>query len=197
MKKMVKLVSLFIVFNLSAEELELGTSLPLTDIKMTDIGGENISLNDAKGDSGLLVIFTCNTCPWVIAWEDRYIELANVYKPKGVGMIAINSNEKQFDSADSMEEMKLHAKEKGYNFYYTMDLGSKIAYKFGATRTPHIFLFNNKDKLVYRGAIDDNAREPKKVKTTYLADAIDNMLVGKSIDPASTKALGCSIKFKN
>ena len=197
MKNMVKLVSLFIVFNLSAEELELGTSLPLTDIKMTDIGGENISLNDAKGDSGLLVIFTCNTCPWVIAWEDRYIELANVYKPKGVGMIAINSNEKQFDSADSMEEMKLHARGKGYNFYYTMDLGSKIAYKFGATRTPHIFLFNNKDKLVYRGAIDDNAREPKKVKTTYLADAIDNMLVGKSIDPASTKALGCSIKFKN
>ena len=196
MNNMVKLVSLFIVFNLSAEELELGAALPMADVKMTDISGEKISLNDAKRDSGLLVIFTCNTCPWVIAWEDRYVELANVYKAKGVGMIAINSNEKQFDSADSMGEMKLHAEEKGYNFYYTMDLGSKIAYKFGATRTPHIFLFNNKDKLVYRGAIDDNAREPKKVEITYLADAIDNMLAEESIDPASTKALGCSIKFK-
>ena len=97
MNNMVKLVSLFIVFNLSAEELELGAALPMADVKMTDISGEKISLNDAKRDSGLLVIFTCNTCPWVIAWEDRYIELANVYKPKGVGMIAINSNEKQFD----------------------------------------------------------------------------------------------------
>ena len=161
MKNMVKLVSLFIVFNLSAEELELGTSLPLTDIKMTDIGGENISLNDAKGDSGLLVIFTCNTCPWVIAWEDRYIELANVYKSKGVGMIAINSNEKQFDSADSMEEMKLHAKEKGYNFYYTMDPGSNLAYKFGATRTPHVFLFNYKDKLVDLSNVRINLKSNK------------------------------------
>ena len=197
MKIMFKVFSLFIVFSLSAEELELGAALPLADVKMTDISGENISLNDAKGDSGLLVIFTCNTWPWVIAWEDRYVELANVYKSKGVGMIAVNSNEKQFDSVESMEEMKIHAEEKGYNFYYTMDPGSNLAYKFGATRTPHVFLFNNKDKLVYRGAIDDNARKPKKIENTYLADAIDNMLIGETIDPASTKALGCSIKFKN
>jgi glutathione peroxidase-family protein len=162
---------------------------------MADISGKDISLNDAKGKNGLLVIFSCNTCPWVIAWEDRYVELAETYKDKGVGIVAINSNEKQFETVDSMEEMQAHAKEQGYNFYYTMDNGSKLASEFGATRTPHIYLFDKKDKLVYRGAIDDNARKPDKVENTYLADAIDNMLAGSAIDPAATKALGCAIKF--
>jgi len=112
-----------------------------------------------------------------------------------VGIVAINSNEKQFETVDSMEEMQAHAKEQGYNFYYTMDNGSKLASEFGATRTPHIYLFDKKDKLVYRGAIDDNARKPDQVENTYLADAIDNMLTGSAIDPAATKALGCAIKF--
>lgn len=179
-----------------AKELDLGSTLPLGNIKMADISGKDISLNDAKGDNGLLVIFSCNTCPWVIAWEDRYVELAEAYKAKGVGIVAINSNETQFESVDSMAEMQIHAKEKGYNFYYAMDNGSKLAQEFGATRTPHIYLFDNQDKLVYRGAIDDNARKPDKVENSYLADAIDNMLAGTKINPAATKALGCGIKFK-
>ncbi|MDP6133309.1 MAG: redoxin family protein, partial [Candidatus Marinimicrobia bacterium] len=134
-------------------------------------------------------------CPWVIAWEDRYVSLANEFKPQGVGIIAVNSNEKQFDSVDSMSEMQDHARKFGYNFYYTMDEGAVLAREFGATRTPHIYLFDQNDKLVYRGAIDDNARKPDQVENTYLADAIDNMLVGTKIDPAVTKALGCGIKF--
>lgn len=195
MKKFISLILIGCLTILSAKELDLGSILPLGDIKMADISGKDVSLNDAKGKNGLLVIFSCNTCPWVIAWEDRYVELADTYKDKGVGIVAINSNEKQFDTVDSMEEMQAHAKEQGYNFYYTMDNGSKLASEFGATRTPHIYLFDKKDKLVYRGAIDDNARKPDKVENTYLADAIDNMLAGSAIDPTATKALGCAIKF--
>ena len=195
MKKFISIILIGCLTILSAKELDLGSILPLGDIKMADISGKDVSLNDAKGKNGLLVIFSCNTCPWVIAWEDRYVELAETYKDKGVGIVAINSNEKQFETVDSMEEMQAHAKEQGYNFYYTMDNGSKLASEFGATRTPHIYLFDKKDKLVYRGAIDDNARKPDKVENTYLADAIDNMLAGSAIDPAATKALGCAIKF--
>ena len=195
MKKFISLILIGCLTIRSAKELDLGSILPLGDIKMADISGKDISLNDAKGKNGLLVIFSCNTCPWVIAWEDRYVELAETYKDKGVGIVAINSNEKQFETVDSMEEMQAHAKEQGYNFYYTMDNGSKLASEFGATRTPHIYLFDKKDKLVYRGAIDDNARKPDQVENTYLADAIDNMLAGSAIDPAATKALGCAIKF--
>ena len=195
MKKFISLILIGCLTILSAKELDLGSILPLGDIKMADISGKDVSLNDAKGKNGLLVIFSCNTCPWVIAWEDRYVELAETYKDKGVGIVAINSNEKQFETVDSMKEMQAHAKEQGYNFYYTMDNGSKLASEFGATRTPHIYLFDNKDKLVYRGAIDDNARKPDKVENTYLADAIDNMLAGNTIDPTATKALGCAIKF--
>jgi len=195
MKKFISLILIGCLTILSAKELDLGSILPLGDIKMADISGKDVSLNDAKGKNGLLVIFSCNTCPWVIAWEDRYVELADTYKDKGVGIVAINSNETQFENVDSMEEMQAHAKEQGYNFYYTMDNGSKLASEFGATRTPHIYLFDKKDKLVYRGAIDDNARKPDKVENTYLADAIDNMLAGSAIDPAATKALGCAIKF--
>ena len=195
MKKFISIILIGCLTILSAKELDLGSILPLGDIKMADISGKDISLNDAKGKNGLLVIFSCNTCPWVIAWEDRYVELAETYKDKGVGIVAINSNEKQFETVDSMKEMQAHAKEQGYNFYYTMDNGSKLASEFGATRTPHIYLFDKKDKLVYRGAIDDNARKPDQVENTYLADAIDNMLAGSAIDPTATKALGCAIKF--
>ena len=193
MKKILSIIT-GITFLISGE-LEIGSAMPLVDHQLADISGKTMTLTNAKGDAGTLVIFSCNTCPWVIAWEDRYVELAETYKDKGVGIVAINSNEKQFDTVDSMEEMQAHAKEQGYNFYYTMDNGSKLASEFGATRTPHIYLFDKKDKLVYRGAIDDNARKPDKVENTYLADAIDNMLAGSAIDPAATKALGCAIKF--
>ena len=197
MKKFISLILIGCLTILSAKELDLGSLLPLGDIKMADISGKDISLNDAKGENGLLVIFSCNTCPWVIAWEDRYVELAKKYRSKGIGVIAVNSNETTFKSSDSMDEMKKHAKENNYNFYYARDDGSKLAREFGATRTPHVYLFNAEDQLVYRGAIDDNAKNQKKVKKPYVADAIDAMLAGNTIKYASTKALGCGIKFKN
>ncbi|MBT4154288.1 MAG: thioredoxin family protein [Candidatus Marinimicrobia bacterium] len=176
-------------------ELEIGSAMPLMDHQLADISGKNITLANAKGDAGTLVIFSCNTCPWVIRWEDRYVTLANTYAPKGIGMIAVNSNAARFGSEDSLEEMVEHAKNNGYNFPYAQDPGSKLATAFGATKTPHIYLFNADDKLVYLGAIDDNAKNAKKVEVPFLANAIDALLAGKPINPQTTKALGCSIKF--
>ena len=181
---------------LLAGELEIGSTMPLKDLELADISGKNITLANAKGDAGTLVVFSCNTCPWVIRWEDRYVSLANTYAQKGIGMIAVNSNAARFGGEDSLEEMVEHAKNNGYNFPYAQDPESELASAFGATKTPHIYLFNGDDKLVYRGAIDDNAKNAKKVDVPFLANAIDALLAGNPISPQTTKALGCSIKFK-
>ena len=181
---------------LLAGELEIGSTMPLKDLELADISGKNITLANAKGDAGTLVVFSCNTCPWVIRWEDRYVSLANTYAQKGIGMIAVNSNAARFGGEDSLEEMVEHAKNNGYNFPYAQDPESELASAFGATKTPHIYLFNGDDKLVYRGAIDDNAKNAKKVDVPFLANAIDALLAGNPINPQTTKALGCSIKFK-
>lgn len=186
-----------LVSSVFGKELALDSSIPLADLKLQDVSGKEVSLSDARGDSGLVVIFSCNTCPWVIAWEDRYVELAKAYQPKGVGFVAVNSNEAYRDKGDSYTDMQNHARDKGYNFYYTLDAGSRLARAFGATRTPHVFLFDSKGKLVYRGAIDDNSRRPAKVKEAYLADALDSILADRSVKTASTKALGCTIKFSD
>ena len=181
---------------LLAGELEIGSTMPLKDLELADISGKNITLANAKGDAGTLVVFSCNTCPWVIRWEDRYVSLANTYSQKGIGMIAVNSNAARFGGEDSLEEMLEHAKNNGYNFPYAQDPESELASAFGATKTPHIYLFNGDDELVYRGAIDDNAKNAKKVDVPFLANAIDALLAGNPINPQTTKALGCSIKFK-
>ena len=181
---------------LLAGELEIGSTMPLKDLELAEISGKNITLANAKGDVGTLVVFSCNTCPWVIRWEDRYVSLANTYAQKGIGMIAVNSNAARFGGEDSLEEMVEHAKNNGYNFPYAQDPESELASAFGATKTPHIYLFNGDDKLVYRGAIDDNAKNAKKVDIPFLANAIDALLAGNPINPQTTKALGCSIKFK-
>jgi len=189
--------SILIFFSLLfSKELEIGSKIPLKDHKMIDISGELLTLSSIRGQNGTLVIFSCNTCPWVIRWEDRYRTITNKYASKGIGIVAVNSNEARFDSDDSIKEMALHAKDKGYQFPYVQDLGSKLAYAFGATKTPHIYLFDHNDILVYRGAIDDNARDAKNVEKTYLADAIDAILLKKPIPVSTSKALGCSIKFR-
>ena len=185
---------LFFTF-ITAAELEVGSSMPGMDFKLKDISGKTMTLADAKGSQGTLVIFSCNTCPWVIRWEDRYVSIADTYTSKGIGVIAVNSNAARFDGDDSLEEMIKHAEKNNYNFPYVQDPRSQLASEFGATKTPHIYLFDNNDVLVYRGAIDDNAREPRSVEEPFLANAIDQLLSGRSIEKPTSKAIGCSIKF--
>ena len=196
MKNKFILLLFFICSSLFSKELDLGSKIPMLDHRLLDISGKYLSLNEARDENGLLVIFSCNTCPWVIRWEDRYVSIAEKYVPKGVGVIAVNSNESNFKSVDNLDEMRKHAKENSYNFPYVQDFGSRLAREFGATRTPHIFLFNDKNTLVYRGAIDDNPKDAKGVDEPFLANAIEAMLGGNPIRVASTKALGCGIKFK-
>jgi len=188
-------VVLLLVSSVIGKELALGDSIPLADHKMLDVGGKELSLNDIADTSGLVVIFSCNTCPWVIAWEDRYVELASAYQPKGFGFVAVNSNAAYRKKGDSYTDMQAHAKDKGYNFYYTLDEDSQLARAFGATHTPHVFVFNADGKLIYRGAIDDDAKHPDKVEEAYLSDALDACLAGKPVKNTSTKSIGCTIKF--
>jgi|TARA_B100000035_G_C20905230_1_gene511337 hypothetical protein len=178
-----------------AGELEIGSGIPMGNVKMTDVSGREVSLNDAMGEKGLLVIFSCNTCPWVNAWEDRYIVISERYGKKGVGIIALNPNAARRGDGDGLADMQERAAKAGYAFHYALDEGAQLASAFGATRTPHIYLFSKEGKLVYRGAIDDNARKPRKVKKPYLMNAIDAMLAGEKVEVNSSKALGCGIKF--
>ena len=193
MKKILILI-LFLTY-ISAAELEIGSGMPGMNYKLKDISGNTTTLADVKGNKGTLVIFSCNTCPWVIRWEDRYVSIAEEYTPKGIGVIAVNSNAGRFDGDDSLEEMVKHAKKNDYNFPYAQDPRSQLASKFGATKTPHIYLFDNNDVLVYRGAIDDNARDARSVDEPYLANAIDQLIAGNPIEKPISMAIGCGIKF--
>ena len=193
MKKIIFiLLSLVFVFG---AELRIGEIMPKKDHFLNDITGKQISLNDIKGNKGTLVIFSCNTCPWVLRWEDRYVSIAKAYQKKGIGIIAVNSNAARFDGDDSLDKMKIHAKEKNYNFSYAQDPEATLAYAFGATKTPHVYLFDNEDRLVYRGAIDDNARNFSEVEEAFLENALNHLLVGEKIKKITSKAIGCSIKF--
>jgi len=192
-----KIIYIFFCFItlMFASDINLNSTMPGENLDLLNIDEKKISLNDIKGDKGTLVIFSSNTCPWVIRWEGRYVKLAEKYTSQGIGMVAINSNSARFNESESLEKMKEHSNEKNYNFLYVQDKDSRLAKLFGATKTPHIYLFNSNDELVYKGAIDDNARNPDKVNESYLFNAIDEMLNGEIIKKPISKALGCSIKF--
>lgn len=177
------------------DELEIGAKAPLTNVEVKDVSGEMLTLAEVAGENGLLVIFSCNTCPWVAKWEDRYNPVANLASEHDIGTIALNPNSAYRDRGDGYEDMQKRAKESGYEFYYALDKNSKLATAFGATRTPHIFLFNSNMKLVYRGAIDDNANAADEVEKPYLKNAINELGSGKQIGTQTSKSLGCTIKW--
>jgi len=174
-------------------ELEIGKAIPSSSTKMMDVTGNEVSLNDLKDEKGLLVIFSCNTCPYVKLSEARIKEVASIAKRNKIGVVLINSNEGQREEEDSFDEMKKYAKSQAYDFNYVLDKNSQVADAFGATRTPHVFLFDSKG-LVYRGAIDDNIKDAKEAKELYLKDALLAVAGGKPVKTSSTKSVGCSIK---
>ena len=168
---------------------------------MMGIDGQANTLLDLKGDNGLLVIFSCNTCPFVVGngaktegWEGRYNGLAELAESLNIGMVLVNSNEAKRDGDDSFTEMKNHAKEAGYTMPYLVDEGSKLANACGARTTPHVYLYNSKLELAYRGSIDDNVNRAAEVKERYLEMAMTRMAEAKKIKTSETKAVGCSIK---
>lgn len=189
-------VSVSVFASNNSGKLAIGDKPVLPEVKMDDVSGIKISLADVKKENGLLVMFSCNTCPFVLQWEDRFPEIKAWADKNKVGMVLLNSNHTKRDGEDSFEAMKKHAKEKGYNFYYALDNESLIANTFGGQTTPHAFLFNSKMELVYKGAIDDSYKSASDVKQPYLKDAITSLSSGKAVAVAETKPVGCSIKRK-
>lgn len=177
------------------EPLALGAEAPVTDLQMKGTDGEMYTLADVRGEKGTLIIFSCNSCPWAVKWERRVAGIGNAYRNKGFGVIVINSNDPARVSEDGFDEMVARAESLAYEFPYVADPTSRVARAFGARRTPEVFLFNADGRLVYHGAIDDNASDANAVEAAYLKDALDALLAGKAISIPETKALGCSIKF--
>ena len=164
-------------------------SLPGTD-------GRIYTLASFKDNKAVVVVFSCNHCPYVQAYEDRMIALQAEYGPKGAQLVAVNSNDAVNYPEDSFEMMARRAKDKGFNFPYLFDESQATAKAYGATHTPHLFVFGPDRELAYTGKIDDEWKEPSKVKRRYLAEALDSLLAGKAVREPETFAIGCTIKWK-
>ena len=178
----------------SINELPLGAALPKADVKLKDVSGKEITLQQARQANGLLVMFSCNTCPFVVKNQQRTQEIGHYALDKKVGVILINSNEAQRGEDDSFEAMKKYAKEQGYQWSYVVDKNSELADAFGATRTPECFLFDKDGKLVYHGAIDDNPGNAGAVGRKHLQIAIEELTSGKDIVVKTSRSVGCGIK---
>lgn len=164
--------------------------------ELPGVDGRHHRLEDYSGKEAVAVIFTCNHCPYVLAWEDRLIALQSEYADKGVQFIGICANDPVKYVTDNFDNMKKHAEEKGFNFPYLQDESQEIATAYGAERTPEVFLFDKSGTLSYHGTIDDNYDNPDAVAATYLRDAIEAVLAGSEPATPSTAPVGCTIKWK-
>jgi len=168
-----------------------------TDFELENIDGKMVSLSDFKDAKGFIVVFTCNTCPYSVAYEDRIEALNKKYASQGYPVIAIMPNNTKIKPGDNMEAMKARAKAKGFTFPYLMDEGQKIYPQYGATKTPHVYILEKTKKgniVKYIGAIDDNHQDASAVNNKYVEDAVDALLSGQEIKEKQTRAIGCSIK---
>jgi len=168
-----------------------------TDFTLPGIDGKKVSLKDFPEAKGFLVIFTCNSCPYAVAYEDRIIALDKKYKELGYPVIAINPNNPDIKPADNFEAMKVRAAEKGFTFPYLLDEGQKVYPQYGATRTPHVYLLQKTaqgNRVEYIGAIDDNYQDASQVEEKFVELAVDALLDGKEVKIKTTRAIGCSIK---
>ena len=179
------------------DKLTIGSTLPSPELKMKDISGKQFSFNDVKKKNGLLVVFSCNTCPWVIKNQQVAMQGFSYAASKEIGVIVLNSNEGSRDGGDSKNAMLAYAKEQNYQWPYVMDDNSKMADAFGARVTPECYLFDKNMKLVYHGAITDNPKTPSESTRDHLKVAVDEVVNGKSVSMTTSKAMGCTIKRKS
>ncbi len=167
------------------------------DFYLRNVDNKMVSLKDYETAKGFIIIFTCNTCPFSIANEDRIIALDKKYKTQGYPVIAINPNNPVVQPGDSFKAMQQRAKEKGFTFPYLLDDGQEVYPKYGATKTPHVYVVKKEQKrntIKYIGAIDNSTRNADQVTERYVEDAVDALLAGKNVEVTETKAIGCSIK---
>jgi len=198
MKKLVILILLILAaIVLNAQSYQIGDQA--SDFKLKNVDGKYISLSDYEDAKGFIVIFTCNHCPYSVAYEDRIIELDKKYKAKGFPVIAINPNDPEIFKTDSFENMIKRSNKKGFTFPYLLDEKQEVYRKFGATKTPHVFILSTKNKqhtVEYIGAIDNNYKGAAQATKHYIADAVDALVQNKKPAVTTTKAIGCSIKSK-
>lgn len=180
---------------LESFKLKLGDlAPPFEGLPGTD--GKKWGVHDFDGSSLLLVIFSCNHCPYAQAWEGRIIEVVRDYAVKGLGTIVINPNETLNYPDDKMDRMVERARSKAYPFPYVRDDDQSVARTYGALVTPHPFLFDRKRRLIFQGKIDDSWQEPGKVKHRYLREAIEAGLSGKPPPTPQSSVIGCTVKWK-
>ncbi len=182
---------------IQAQGLKIGDTAPNFNLKSID--DKMLSLESFSNEKGVIVIFTCNHCPYSVAYEDRIIAIDEKYKVKGYPVVAINPNDPISYPEDSFEAMKVRAQEKGFSFPYLVDDKQEIYPQYGAKKTPHIYVLKNTKKgfgVVYIGAIDNNSRDAAAVTENYLTNALDDLLEGNTPQIQTTKAIGCSIKPK-
>jgi len=179
---------------MSTATLKIGSIVP--DFKLRGVDGNEYSLYD-NIKKGAVVIFSCNHCPYVQAYEDRIKKIQEEFGSRGIQILAVNSNDDSKYPEDSFAEMKKRAAGKKFNFPYLRDEDQTAARAYDATHTPEIFLIDDKKRLVFHGKIDDNWKEPDKVKNSYLKEAISELLDGKEISVPETFTIGCTIKWKD
>jgi len=200
MKTIFSLLILFttVIFTVDSQNKGYDIGDIATDFKLKNIDDKWVSLSDFKEAKGFIIVFTCNTCPYAVAYEDRIEALNKKYAPKGYPLIAIMPNNVKTKPGDSMKEMQKRAKQKGFTFPYLMDADQSIYPQYGATKTPHIYVLELTDRgpvVQYIGAIDDNYKDATLVKNKYVENAVDALLDGVSFEVHKTKAIGCSIKL--
>lgn len=179
---------------MATEKLKLGSPAPDFNLMGTD--DKSYSLGSFSSQETLIIIFSCNHCPYVQAYEERIIKIQDDYGSKGVAVMAINPNDDVGYPEDSFENMKKRASERNFNFIYLRDEDQSVAKAYDATHTPEIFMFDKDRKLVFHGKIDDNWQEPENVKTPYLRNALDELLEGNEISVPETFTIGCTVKWK-
>lgn len=199
--KTLPLLSLFLFLCFAAQAqinintIEPGASAPAFNLK--NIDGEMISPEIYPDAKGFIVVFTANTCPYAIAYEDRLISLNDKFAPQGYPVIAINPNSPVLSAGDSYEKMQEKAKIKGFSFPYLYDEGQIVTEQYGARVTPHIFLLKREGtglKVIYTGALDNDTQNVNPNKTLYVENAIAAIEGGRAVAEPSTKAIGCTVK---
>jgi peroxiredoxin len=175
--------------------MSLALGDPAPPFALPAVGGEQVALSDLADRAAVAVVFSCNHCPYVRAWEDRLNDIAHDYEPRGVAVVAINSNDAASYPADSFDAMAERAREKGFAFPYAQDASQEVARAYGASRTPEVFLLDGARRLAYHGAIDDST-EPEAVRVPYLRQALDAVLSGQAPPAAETGVVGCTVKWR-
>lgn len=199
MKKLLLLACATLLFAATASAQGYQVGAIAADFKLKNIDDKSKSLSDMKSAKGYILVFTCNHCPYAQAYEQRIIDLDKKYAALGYPVVAINPNDPKLVEEDSFENMKKRAKEKGYTFPYLIDDTHQTTEAFGATRTPHVFVLQKTDRgneVIYIGAIDDNTEDATAAKNKYVEAAVDALLKGEKPAVSSTKAIGCTIKWK-